>query len=139
MSMTHPLPNGSQAAQGTLVSDGPLSIGDMARAFNVSQRTLRFYEDRGLLSPQREGSIRLYGPQERRRLEVVLRAKRLGFTLTEIIGFVQANGSNASALALDGPQITQQIAHLERQRDGLEAAIRELRVAKDRLEDRLPA
>jgi DNA-binding transcriptional MerR regulator len=114
------------------MADRPLSIGDMARAFNVSQRTLRFYEDRGLLNPRREGSIRLYSAVERRKLETILRAKRLGFTLSEIIGFVGHAGSDAPALALDDEQISQQIAHLERQRERLDAAIAELRAAQDR-------
>ena len=70
---------------------GLMSIGDMARTFNVSQRTLRFYEDRGLLSPRRDGSTRLYGASERQRLDMILRAKRLGFTLTEIIRFAARN------------------------------------------------
>ena len=115
MSMTHPYTNGSQPLK-ALLTDRLLSIGDMARAFNVSQRTLRFYEDRGLLNPRREGSI-VFMPDERRKLETILRAKRLGFTLTEIIGFVTSTGSDASALSLDDEQITQQIAHLERQRE----------------------
>lgn len=54
------------------------SIGDLAREFEVSLRTLRFYEDRGLLSPRRVGSSRLYDARE------ILKGKRLGFTLTEI-------------------------------------------------------
>jgi DNA-binding transcriptional MerR regulator len=127
MSMTHSHANGSEPSDSFSAADSPLSIGDMARAFNVSQRTLRFYEDRGLLNPQREGSIRLYGTHERRKLERVLRAKRLGFTLSEIIGFVETTGSSSNALRLDGEQIAQQIAHLERQRKRLDAAIAELR------------
>lgn len=110
--------------------DGLFGIGDMARAFNVSQRTLRFYEDRGLLTPRRDGSARLYGAGERRKLELILRGKRLGFTLTEIIGFVAEKGAGEGSLALDHEQIAQQIAHLERQREGLDAAIAELRAAQ---------
>ncbi|MGI3900296.1 MAG: MerR family transcriptional regulator [Janthinobacterium lividum] len=130
--MTHSYANGLPPTPSTLVADTPLSIGDMARAFNVSQRTLRFYEDRGLLNPRREGSIRLYSAGERRRLETILRAKRLGFTLTEIIGFVKTTVSDGPALALDDEQIAQQIAHLERQRERLDAAIAELRAAQGR-------
>lgn len=102
----------------------------MARAFNVSQRTLRFCEDRGLLNPRREGSIRLYNAVERRKLETILRAKRLGFTLSEIIGFVATTGSDAVVLRLDDEQISQQIAHLERQRERLDVAIAELRATQ---------
>ena len=120
---------GASAAR-SAPADGLFSIGDMARAFNVSQRTLRFYEDRGLLAPRRDGSARLYGANERRKLELILRGKRLGFTLTEIIGFVADKASAEGALALDQQQIAQQIAHLQRQRDGLDAAIAELRATQ---------
>lgn len=110
--------------------EGFFSIGDMSRAFNVSQRTLRFYEDRGLLSPRRDGSSRLYGPLERRKLEMILRGKRLGFTLTEIIAFAAGKNAVDGALALDRDQIDQQIMHLQRQRDSIDAAIEELRAAQ---------
>lgn len=109
------------------------TIGDMARAFNVSQRALRFYEDRGLLSPRREGSARLYGAEDRRKLASILRAKRLGFTLAEMRDLVRADSAEPEGLAFDGVQVAQQIAHLERQREGIEAAIAELRAAQRQL------
>ena len=127
MSMTHLYTNGSQSSS---LTDRLLGIGDMARTFNVSQRTLRFYEDRGLLNPRRDGSNRLYTATDRRKLETILRAKRLGFTLSEIVGFVTSTGSDAPALSLDNEQITQQIAHLERQRERIDVAIAELRDAQ---------
>lgn len=133
MSIISSLTDGAPPAGSVPPTDGLYSIGDMARTFNVSQRTLRFYEDRGLLSPRREGSSRLYGPAERRKLEMILRGKRLGFTLTEIIAFAAGKGAADDALALDRDQIDQQIAHLQRQRDGLEAAIAELRATQGRL------
>ena len=132
MSITESQERGINSVQTPVSSEGLLSIGDMARAFNVSQRTLRFYEDRGLLNPRRDGSSRLYGAQERRKLELILRGKRLGFTLTEIIGFVAENGSSG-ALALDGEQIALQISHLERQRESLDLAIAELKATQANL------
>ncbi len=111
---------------------GLMTIGDMARTFNVSQRTLRFYEDRGLLSPRRDGNTRLYGASERQRLDMILRAKRLGFTLTEIIRFADRSGAESPAFALDREQITAQIEHLERQRRNLDMAIGELQAAQAR-------
>ena len=59
-------------------------IGDLARDFDVSLRTLRFYEDRGLLSPERSGSTRLYSNADRRRLKLILMAKNVGFSLVDI-------------------------------------------------------
>ena len=132
MSITESRERSVKTVQPPMSQEGLLSIGDMARAFNVSQRTLRFYEDRGLLNPRRDGSSRLYGAQERRKLELILRGKRLGFTLTEIIGFVAENGST-DALALDGEQIAMQISHLERQREALDLAIAELKTTQANL------
>ena len=64
------------------------TIGDLAREFGVTLRTLRFYEDRGLLSPRREGTARIYDARDRSRLSVILKGKQLGFTLTEIRAMV---------------------------------------------------
>lgn len=60
------------------------SIGDLSREFGVTTRTIRFYEDQGLLSPTREGQNRIYRPRDRVRLKLILRGKRLGFSLKEI-------------------------------------------------------
>jgi DNA-binding transcriptional MerR regulator len=60
------------------------SIGDLSREFGVTTRTIRFYEDQGLLSPAREGQSRIYQPRDRVRLKLILRGKRLGFSLKEI-------------------------------------------------------
>ncbi len=59
-------------------------IGELAREFDVTTRTIRFYEDEGLLAPERRGQAGLYSPRERVRLELILRGKRLGFSLAEI-------------------------------------------------------
>jgi DNA-binding transcriptional MerR regulator len=56
----------------------------MSRVFGVSLRTLRFYEDRGLIKPRREGNARYYRGTDRVRMEMILKGKKLGFTLTEI-------------------------------------------------------
>lgn len=60
------------------------TIGDLAREFDITTRTIRFYEDEGLLAPIRVGSRRLYRRRDRTRLKLILRGKRLGFTLGEI-------------------------------------------------------
>ena len=59
-----------------------LSISQMSRVFGVSLRTLRFYEDRGLIRPRREGNARYYRSTDRIRMEMILEGKKLGFTLT---------------------------------------------------------
>ena len=60
------------------------SIGDLSREFGVTTRTIRFYEDQGLLSPTRDGQNRIYAIRDRIRLKLILRGKRLGFSLKEI-------------------------------------------------------
>jgi len=60
------------------------SISDLAEAFGVTTRTLRFYESKGLLSPTRQGISRVYSDRDKVRLELTLRGKRLGFSLEEI-------------------------------------------------------
>ena len=64
------------------------SIGDLAQEFGVTTRTIRFYEDKGLLSPRRDGLKRIYDQRDRVRLRLVLRGKRLGFSLDEIAGII---------------------------------------------------
>ena len=63
---------------------GCLSIGDLSREFDVTPRTIRFYEDRGLLTPTRRGQNRVYSGRDRIRLMLILRGKRLGFSISEI-------------------------------------------------------
>ena len=117
---------------GTLPAGVPdsslLSIGDMARSFGVSLRTLRFYEGRGLLNPKRDGSARYYGPEDRRRLQLIIKGKQLGFTLAEIRDLIaKGRNGNGQGLTLNQEQISLQISHLERQRKALDDAIEELR------------
>ncbi len=59
-------------------------IGDLAREFDVTLRTLRFYEDRGLVTPARSGTTRLYSQHDRERLQIALFCKRIGLSLEEI-------------------------------------------------------
>ncbi len=107
------------------------TIGEMAREFKVSLRTLRFYEDRGLLRPYRKGTSRLYSPRERLHLQMILKGKQLGFTLSEIREIL-ARDDGAVELNLAPDQIVAQIRHIERQLTTLEKALAELRLAQER-------
>ncbi len=111
------------------------TIGVMARDFSISLRALRFYEDRGLLHPIRRGSTRLYTPADREHLELILRGKRLGFTLTEIHEIIDSRRGKMGDLesTLQPEQIVAQIHHLERQREEIDEAISALRNAQQRL------
>ncbi|GGD94673.1 transcriptional regulator [Aureimonas endophytica] len=97
-------------------------IGDLAREFGVTLRTLRFYEDRGLLSPERRGTTRLYSRKDRKRLRLVLLGKALGFSLTEarqmIDVYHQPNGRRR--------QLEVAIERFAEQRDVLLAQRREI-------------
>jgi DNA-binding transcriptional MerR regulator len=109
------------------------TIGDLAREFGVTLRTLRFYEDRGLLSPRRDGTARIYDARDRERLSVILKGKQLGFTLTEIRAMLaeerSANGA-ATNLRLSLEQIEDQIRHLEQQKAEIEEALEELKARR---------
>ena len=65
-------------------ADARWTIAQIAAEFDVTHRTLRFYEDEGLITPERRGTQRLFHPRDRVRLALVLRGKRLGFSLEEI-------------------------------------------------------
>ena len=105
------------------------SIGDLARKFDVSLRTLRFYESRGLLNPSRHGLHRRYGRKDSDRLTVILKAKKLGFTLAEIREMIAAESGEASrhALRLSRKKCLEQIALFERKLAETEEALAELR------------
>ncbi len=130
----------------TVTGDGESTISDLARSYGVSLRTLRFYEDRGLLHPRRQGTMRYYGAADRIRLELILKGKRLGFTLSEIQDLIASRakggapsvpgGDSDLTVSLGREQIAAQIVHLERQRADIEGAIAELRGAYDRMTER---
>ena len=114
-----------------------LTISQMSRAFGVSLRTLRFYEDRGLIKPRREGNARYYRAGDRIRMEMILKGKKLGFTLTEIQDLIGGKGTSETTDLEDQlnlQQIATQISHLERQRNEIEGAIERLRATQGRLD-----
>ena len=105
------------------------TIGELSREFGVTLRALRFYENKGLLSPQRDGLNRLYSQSDRTRLGLILKGKKLGFTLAEISRMVEAQSGAASenALKLTAEKCLEQIAHFERQMREASEALTELR------------
>ncbi|MCS0495471.1 MerR family DNA-binding transcriptional regulator [Ancylobacter sp. MQZ15Z-1] len=105
------------------------TIGDLAREFGVTLRALRFYEDKGLLAPRREGLTRLYSVAERDRLAIILKGKKLGFTLAEIKAMVALREGGpvpTGGLALTREKCVEQLALLEQQKAEIEEAIDEL-------------
>jgi DNA-binding transcriptional MerR regulator len=108
-------------------AETPMTIGEVARHFGVTLRALRFYEDKRLLAPQRDGAVRRYGARECERLALILRGRRLGFTLTEIAELIAAREDDANCLGLSRAQCVEQIKLLERRKREIEAAVAELR------------
>ena len=109
--------------------EGYYRIGDMAREFDVTLRTLRFYEDKGLLSPKREGSTRLYSRRDRTRLQLILLGRKVGFTLRDVkqmIDLYDPKGTNAKQLRVTLEKSEKQMNRLVKQREALEEAIGDL-------------
>ena len=105
------------------------SINDLGNEFALTHRALRFYETRGLLNPRRDGRRRIFSGADRDRLALVLKGKKLGFTLTEISQMIEAEAGRATehGLKLTAEKCVEQIAHFERQIVEAEEALTELR------------
>jgi DNA-binding transcriptional MerR regulator len=111
------------------------SISELAQEFDLTTRAIRFYEDMGLLQPQREGAggrVRVYSSRDRARLMLTLRAKRMGLSLTEARELLDM---------YDGPQDTEPqlrrlLELLDRQRGELESRIAEMQASLDEVKTR---
>ncbi len=105
------------------------TIGDLAKEFDVSLRTLRFYEDKKLISPRRDGVTRIYSRRDRARLKLVLMGKRVGFSLKEIkemLDLYDLKDGQSTQLKVSLKRFNEQIEHLEKQKKDVEQAIDEL-------------
>jgi DNA-binding transcriptional MerR regulator len=109
--------------------DGVFKIGEMSKTYGVTLRTLRFYEDKGLLSPAREGSTRLYSRRDRTRLKLILLGRKVGFSLRDVkqmMDLYDPAGSNAKQLRLTLDKSEKQLGRLHKQQQAIEEAIGEL-------------
>jgi DNA-binding transcriptional MerR regulator len=111
-------------------SGNPLySVTQLGRELGVSARTIRFYEDKGLIAPQRAGNNRVYTLRDRARMILILRGKKLGFTLREIkeyLDLYDADPTRAKQLRLLLKAVRIRIEQLEDQRLALNEALAEL-------------
>ncbi|MCH8544616.1 MAG: MerR family DNA-binding transcriptional regulator [Alcanivorax sp.] len=115
------------------------SIGELARELDITTRTIRFYEDMGLLSPERRGQTRIYTPADRVRLKLILRGKRLGFSLAESRELIElynpdTDNNQTQLKALLG-KIAEKKAQLMRQLHDIEVMQIELDEAERRCQD----
>lgn len=109
----------------------PFTISDLAAEFDVSARTIRFYEEKGLLAPRRtRGNQRIYSRRDRARLRLILRGKRFGYRLDEIaemIGFGEGDPDEAA-------QIRKSLAYGERKLEEIRERMRELKLMEEDLQ-----
>ncbi|MGR5234095.1 MerR family transcriptional regulator [Vibrio rotiferianus] len=114
-------------------------ISDLAKEFDITTRSIRFYEDVGLIEPERKGNIRVYQRRDKIRLKLILRGKRLGFSLAEIRELFelydtqQSDGQLLKMLTI----IDDKQAHLQQQLDDISVVMNELETAKERCKQAL--
>ncbi|MGB7503724.1 MAG: MerR family DNA-binding transcriptional regulator [Azonexus sp.] len=105
------------------------AISDLAREFGITQRTIRFWEDQGILAPEREGSKRVFTRRDRARLKMALRGKRLGLSLAEIkdlIGMYNSTEDETPQLLECLRVMSKRREALEQQREDIEAMLTEI-------------
>jgi DNA-binding transcriptional MerR regulator len=110
-------------------SSSTFAISDLAREFGITPRTIRFWEDQGILSPEREGSKRVFTRRDRARLKMALRGKRLGLSLAEIkdlIGMYNSTDDETPQLLECLRVMSSRRAALEQQREDIEAMLAEI-------------
>jgi len=118
------------------------TITDLSREFDVTTRTIRFYEDEGLLTPERRGQARIYRPRDRTRLKLILRGKRLGFSLkevAEIIDLYDSEPGEVAQLQLFLEKIAERRSILARRREDIDIILTELDAVEAQCRTRLAA
>ena len=106
------------------------SIRDLSQDFGVTTRTLRFYEEKGLLEPERRGRTRLYTAADRVRLKLILRGKQLGFTLdesAELIAMYDPDSNNVAQLQARSDKIRAQRCRVEKQQQHIRFMLKDLK------------
>ncbi len=116
------------------------SISDLAKEFDITTRSIRFYEDQGLITPRRNGQTRIYSKRDKVRLKLILRGKRLGFSLAEtgrLFELYDADKSSAKQLITMLDLIEEKKEHLIQQMDDIKVVLMELVTAEKRCRETL--
>jgi DNA-binding transcriptional MerR regulator len=115
------------------MSETKLSFKEMCAKFDVTPRTLRYYEYIELLSPEKDGRNRFYGPREVARMTLILRGRRFGFSLEEIRQWLEMYETKGSRPQLETwiEYADRQLVELKRQREELGETIEELKALRD--------
>ena len=116
------------------------TISDLAREFGITQRTIRFWEDQGILAPEREGSKRVFTRRDRARLKMALRGKRLGLSLAEIkdlIGMYASTEDETPQLLECLRVMSKRREALEQQREDIEAMLAEITLFEQQCQQEL--
>ena len=105
------------------------TIRQLTKEFSVTARTLRFYEDEGLIAPERRGQTRIYSVKDRARIILILRGRRLGFSLAEIREYLELydQTGNARQLQHARKKFEERIVAFEKQKVDIDVAISELK------------
>lgn len=123
-------------------SQATYSISELAREFDITTRSIRFYEDQGLLKPKRRGQTRIYSLQDRVRLKLILRGKRLGFSLAEtgrLFELYDADRSSQTQLLTMLDLIEEKKRDLQLQMDDIKVIMMELTSAENQCRQALEA
>jgi DNA-binding transcriptional MerR regulator len=116
------------------------TIRDLVREFRVTARTLRFYEEKGLVSPERKGQERLYSRRDRARLKLVMMGKSVGFSLEEVremLDLYDLGDGQTTQITVALARFDEKLTELESRRRDLDRAVAELTQARDLLRARL--
>jgi len=130
METMRPMPHdGAHLDRPDALARSQYTISDLTSEFGVTARALRFYEDEGLISPTRHGLTRIYSKRDRARLAWIMRAKNVGFSLSDIremIDLYDLNDGRVKQQQITIEKCRARIAQLEQQRSDIDAAISEL-------------
>lgn len=122
------------------VADQFFTVTQLADELGLTPRAVRFYETKGLIDPGRAGKTRIYTPRDRARLILILRGKRLGFSLQEIKKFLdlyEVDRTQQEQLTALLKAVRERIDMLEDQKDALELTLTELKAVEEETEERL--